>query len=200
MSKAKELYESGLSLAEVAHKLHMSPSGIRYLLAKESVIIRSRSDGVRIKHHKKLNSFSCRLPEIIPPNLYTLYIAGLSLYWGEGSKSGNTVAIANSDPLLITAFLSFLRDICHVDEKRLRILIHYHSDQKEEELITFWSRVTKIKRAQFYVGTVHQRNFKESTKRLKFGTISLRYADSLLLKDILQRIEKLGNELKIKPE
>ena len=85
----------------------------------------------------------------------------------------------------------FLRKICNVDESRLRILIHYHADQNEENLILFWSRLTKIDRSQFYVSTLHKGSLRGSTKRLKFGTISLRYSDSLLLQDILKSIDKI---------
>ena len=76
-------------------------------------------------------------------------------------------------------------------EKRLHILIHYHHGQNEKDLLVFWSNLTKIDQKQFYASTVHTKSKKDSTKRLKFGTISLRYADSLLLKDILEGINRI---------
>jgi hypothetical protein len=189
--KIKQLYLSGLSISEVAREMGRSPSGVKYILSKDRVRMRSRSDAVRMKHHKRLNSYSCSFPKKIPKELIKLYMVGLALYWGEGSKSGNTIAITNSDPLLILTFLTFLRKICNVDEKRLHLLIHYHSDQKEKSLVTFWSNFTKINKSQFYVSTLHKEKIKQSTKRLKFGTISLRYADSLLFKEILERIDTI---------
>lgn len=189
--KIKELYISGMSISEVAKKVKRSPSGVKYILVKECVKIRTRSNAVRIKHHRRLNSYSCVIPEKISRELINLYNVGLALYWGEGSKTGNTVALANSDPALIFTFLNFLRKVCKVDEKRLHILIHYYSDQNEQDLIKFWSDLTKIRKSQFYYGTVHKKTIKDSTKRLKFGTISLRYADSVLLRDILERIERI---------
>ncbi len=187
----KKLYRSGYSLSEIAQKMGTSSSGVKYILTKGGVKLRSRSDAIRIKHHKRLDSYSCTLPKKVPVSLKKLYVTGLALYWGEGSKTGNTVAIANSDPFLILTFLNFLRKVCHVDEKRLHILIHYHNDQNERDLVTFWSNLTKIDKKQFYVSTVHNKFKKDSTKRLKFGTISLRYADSLLHKDILEGINRI---------
>lgn len=187
----KKLYLSGLSISDVAKKVGRSPTGVRYILSKEFVKVRSISDGVRIKHHKRLNSYTSVVLEKIPKELEKLYYIGLALYWGEGSKSGNTVAITNSDPYLIRVFLDFLRKICKVDEKRLHLLIHYHSDQNERELINYWSKFTKINKDQFYTSTLHNGKSEGSTNRLKFGTISLRYADSILLKDILDRINKV---------
>lgn len=189
--KIKKLYTSGHSISEVAKIMDKSSSGVKYILSKEKVEIRERSDAVRIKHHRRLKSYTSFLPEKIPKHLNDLYLLGLALYWGEGAKSGNTVAITNSDPSLILTFLDFLNRICKVDHKRLHILIHHHEDQKEEELIKYWSKLTKIDRSQFYKSTLHRKISKGSTKSLEFGTISLRYADSLLLRDILTGIEKL---------
>jgi hypothetical protein len=189
--KIKALYSANFSIAEVAEELNMSPSGIRYHLVKNGVNIRKRSDAVRVKHNKKLNSHSSHIPKNIPINLQKIYFIGLSLYWGEGSKTGNTVAITNSDPSLILSFLVFLRKICLIDEKRLHILIHYHENQNEDSLIRHWSEICKIPKAQFYKSSLHKKSSKKSTNYLKFGTISLRYADTVLFNELLIRIEQL---------
>lgn len=188
--KIKELYLSGCSVQEISDRLKMSPSGIRYVLIKSDTKMRSRSEAVRMKHHKRLRSYGSTLPKNIPEELQSLYVAGLALYWGEGSKTSNTVAIANSDPDLVLVFLSFLRKLCHVDEKRLRVLLHYHEGQNEKDLLVFWSKITKIRKSQFYASTVHRKS-EGSTKRLEFGTVSLRYSDSFLLAEILNRIQVL---------
>ena len=51
------------------------------------------------------------------------------------------------------------------------------------------SKITKIRESQFYKTIIHKKTSKHSTNRFKFGTISLRYAGSVLLKEILLRIE-----------
>ena len=191
IQKIKDLYAAGSSIAEVAKRLDLSSSGVKYHLDKENVSIRNRSDAVRIKHHKRLNSFSVSIPKKIPKSLSNLTLIALALYWGEGSKTGNTVAIANSDPHIILTFLSFLKKVCKIDETRLHILIHHHPDQDEGELISYWSTLTGIKPSHFYKSTLHSSGKKNSTRNIKFGTISLRYADSILLKEILERIEMM---------
>lgn len=188
--KVKALYLCGNSVSEIADMIKMSQSGVRYILMKGGTNMRSRSEAVRIKHHKRLDSYRCTIPKKIPKDLQQLYIVGLALYWGEGSKTGNTVAIANSDPDLILTFLSFLRKICGVDERRIHVLIHYHAEHNEEKLITFWSKIMKIRKAQFYKGVLHK-NKGGSTKQLQFGTISLRYSDSLLLLEILEKLDQI---------
>ena len=187
----KKYYIYGFSISEVAKKVEMSPSGVKYILKRDSVTIRLRSDAVRLKHNTRLKSYSSFISKKIPKNLQNLYLISLALYWGEGSKTGNTIAITNSDPDIILIFLKFLRKICKVDEKRIHILIHYHSDQNENKLVSYWSSITKVSKSNFYKSTIHTKNKKQSTKRLKFGTISLRYSDSLLFKEILARIDEL---------
>lgn len=191
--KIKALYLSGSSISEVAYSMNLSSSGIAYHLKKMNVKMRERSGAVLLKHHKRLDSFSSNIPKKISAKFRNLYLVSLALYWGEGSKTGNTIAITNSDPDIILLFLGFLRKICQIDEKRLRILIHYHPDQNECQLVTYWSNLTKISESQFYKSTLHRGNNKKSTNRLKFGTISLRYSDSLLHKELLSRIEELKN-------
>lgn len=187
----KKLYTSGFSIAEISLKTSFSKSGIQYILKKEKVIMRTRSDAVRLQHHTRLSSYTSYFPDTIPQNLECLYFVGLSLYWGEGSKTGNTIVITNSDPDIILIFVTFLRKICHIDEKRLHLLIQCHSEQNQADLIRFWSLLTNVPTSQFYKCTVKKSSSKESTKRLEFGTISLRYADSLLFKELLVRVYSL---------
>ncbi len=195
---AKNLYLSGLSIAGVAKRMKLSSSGVVYKLKKEKVILRNRSEAVRLLYNQSSGSYSTLLPKDIPKDLQTLYYVNLALYWGEGSKTGTTVALTNSDPDLVASFLIFLRRVCQIDEKRLHAVIHCHEDHNQEELLLFWSKVTKIPKNQFYKSTLHTSHKKRSsTKRLKFGTISLRYSDSLLLGNLLARIELLKESMKM---
>lgn len=153
--------------------------------------MRTRSDAVRLRHNTRLASHTSYFPDSIQKDLEHLYLVGLSLYWGEGSKTGNTIVITNSDPDIILIFVTFLRKVCHVDDTRLHPLIQHHSDQNQDDLVRFWSLLMNIPSSQFYKCTVKKSSSKESTKRLEFGTISLRYADSLLFKELLARVYSL---------
>ena len=41
------------------------------------------------------------------------------LYWGEGNKTGSSVKFTNSDPALVTSFLSLFRKGFHIKEEKL---------------------------------------------------------------------------------
>lgn len=117
---------------------------------------------------------------------------GLGLYAGEGSKTGNSVGLNNSNPKIISAFLKFLRVIFHVNENRLRANLQIKDCQREEKLVSYWSRVTKIPKRQFRKTIITKANPYKNNKRY-MGTCSVRYSDQTLLKRILDLIGEIGD-------
>tara|TARA_Y100000034_G_scaffold134574_1_gene203380 strand:+ start:3907 stop:4599 length:693 start_codon:yes stop_codon:yes gene_type:complete len=70
-----------------------------------------------------------------------LHVAGCFLYWGEGSKSRNTVSMANTDPCLLKLFVRFLRESLSTDDCDIKIdIIAYSSNgYSANDLIDFWT-------------------------------------------------------------
>src|SRR3989338_6997162 len=62
-----------------------------------------------------------------------LKVAGSMLYWAEGTLKRQTVDFANSNPDMIRIFLRFMRDICGINESRLRIYLYAYSHHTIEE-------------------------------------------------------------------
>ena len=111
-----------------------------------------------------------------------LWMAGIMLYWAEGAKRGDkyVLDLANSDPLMIRIYLRFLREICGIQEKRLRVYLYCFANQNVTDLISFWSRTTHIPSRQFTKPYI-QKNFREEKKgRMAFGLVHIRYADKKL--------------------
>ena len=71
-----------------------------------------------------------------------LTIAALCLFWGEGSKTGSRFTFINSDPGMIKIMKSFLTDILHVEENRIRatIQINHIHQPRIKEITSFWSK------------------------------------------------------------
>lgn len=64
------------------------------------------------------------------------------LYIAEGYKrSRNTVAIANSDPKVITMSTTWIRSL---SGREPIIQVQYHRDQNPDELVAFWSTTTGL--------------------------------------------------------
>lgn len=66
-----------------------------------------------------------------------LHIAGCMLYWGEGTKQENRLALTNSDPDMMKFYIRFLRDGLHVRDEEMTLHIHCYLgngiDQEEIE-------------------------------------------------------------------
>lgn len=78
-----------------------------------------------------------------------LFIAGIALYAGEGFKTGSAVGMANSDPRIIVAFLTWLRTFFDIDERRLRLRLYLHDGLDLERANLFWHELTGIPLTQF---------------------------------------------------
>jgi hypothetical protein len=74
----------------------------------------------------------------------------IGIYWGEGNKKNKTsVRVGNTDPRLITIFTKFLREICNVQELKIRFGLQLFTDVNEQEAVDFWQSELGIKRNQF---------------------------------------------------
>ena len=78
-----------------------------------------------------------------------LFVAGIALYAGEGSKGRGSVQFPNSDPRIIVVFLAWLRRFFDVDESRLRVWLYLHENLDLSMAIEYWSTLAGIPPSQF---------------------------------------------------
>lgn len=174
-----------LSEKQIATMLSISPNRVRRILDAEHVTRRGISEAVTNAYITRFGKKEYELLTDLDANAELLKMAGVMLYWGEGSKRGNTVAFTNSDPIMVATFLHFLRAICGIDEARLRATVHYYPDQDVNMLARRWSRLTKIPSGQFYKPFLHIGKRGTYGSRSSMGTISIQYSDKRLLRLII---------------
>lgn len=126
-------------------------------------------------------------------SLRDLRIIGLCLYWGEGGKTNQGSArISNSDPAVIKVMMRFFREICAVEEKKFRGLVHIHSHLNAKQAEQYWSQVSDIPREQFYKTyakpSIASKNKKDS---LPYGTFDIYVCNTKLFLQIIAQIEKI---------
>lgn len=180
----------GLSAKQISEKLFVPESTIRHRLNRMNVKKRSISEAITNLYITKFNKQPFRLKKCTAERDKILRVAGAMLYWGEGTKGGNSVKFANSDPEMIKTFLSFLRNICGIYEPRLKALVHMYPDHDEQYLINFWSAITKIPKSNFYRSYIHEGKKGTYKNKSFYGTIAINYSDKKLLKAILSFIEE----------
>lgn len=80
-----------------------------------------------------------------------ILIAGLALYWGEGSKKDRKVQFCNSDPQMIKFLLVWLKRSFAIDLHEVRCWVGVNEIHREREQVIkeFWSKMVGIPLSQF---------------------------------------------------
>lgn len=185
----KYYYQDKLCMRQIAENFQVSIDAVTYFMRKHHLKRRDFSTINRLRFDNKPLSFMVNQEK--SNSLEEIKIIGAMLYWCEGYKSDKAGGIdfANSDPMMISAFLKFLREVYTINEKRLRVLIYCHSNQDQNKLIKYWSNLTNIPTEQFtkpYVRQDQNKNF----RIMEWGLVHIRYCD----KKLLLEVKKLIND------
>ncbi|MEK7634922.1 MAG: hypothetical protein AAB446_00600 [Patescibacteria group bacterium] len=223
--KAKSLRLQGKSYTEIMSVLNLKSKGtVSYwlkdiILTKEATkllkknselayrrgLYKANKDRQKKTKLENLESFSLGQSKIHHINSYDLTILGATLYWGEGTKaepkttSYRMLAFTNSDPLMISIFMKFLREIVFVPENKICGGIHIYPSINRNAAKKFWSKVTKISKEKFYI--VEQISGASKGKRpinsLPFGTAVIKVYGRkyfYIIKGMIDKITKIVKE------
>ena len=202
VSSIKKLYyQKKLSAFEIGKRINRNESTVYKFMKRNSLPRRTSREANEIKFNKK------PLTYFVKQNLSLeeekLKIAGIMLYWAEGAKISLTTAgsklvdFANSDPKMVELFLKFLREICGVDEKRLRIYLYCYANQDISKLKRYWHKITKIPFSQFTKPYVRQDFDPKKSGKMKYGLVHVRYSDKKLLLQIEKWVKQYLEEYNI---
>jgi len=111
---------------------------------------------------------------LLPLTEKELFIAGVFLYWGEGSKQRGTVAISNTDPRVIKFALHWLTKVLGVQKEKVYVRLHLYKDMDRNAEESFWSDTLNIPKCQFKASYVKKTNREGITyKSFGHGTCNL---------------------------
>jgi len=184
----KLYYEDRLSCKEIGDRLDVNQWAVLSLMRRKNLPRRSFQEANAVKFEKKPLSY------VIKKNLSSterkLKIAGLMLYWAEG-QTESFIDLANSDTAMIKIFLKFLREICGVNEKKLRVYLYCYANQDVNLLMDYWCRVTKIPTTQFQKPYIRYDFDDEKKGKMKYGLVHIRYHDKKLFNQINNWIQEV---------
>lgn len=187
-AKALSLREKGWSYNLISEQLGVPKSTLSYWLraipyTPSQLVLKRIRDGskksVDYKRNNKKQSLELAsrlaIEDVGKLNTRDLFILGLGIYIGEGSKSNETVRIVNSDPWVIKTGVKWLTQVCKVPIENLVISIHGYPDTDLAEATRFWAEVTGIPPHQFMKPQIDARLGKSTIKkgRSPFGTAHL---------------------------
>jgi hypothetical protein len=196
--KAFRLRSSGHSFHEISLSLTV-PKGTIYTWTKNLQLddnarmrinsrkVLGRQNATKTRLKKAVNQQYSRQKQaeeginaiITSPSAYKIITA--CLYWAEGSKNQNSLIFTNSDPSMISLFLTTLRNCFLIDESKFRVIVHLHQYHNQQETIDFWTKITKIPQHQFYKPYLKPHTSKRKHKDYH-GCCSVRYYDANLAK------------------
>lgn len=162
----------------------------RKVLSIEKIIATKRLK--RDKHRQDI--YNQEKQSLLPLTKKEMYIAGLMLYWGEGTKNwGSTVSLNNTDPRVVRFYYYWLRYSLNVPKNRIKVSLHLYKDMDVNKIINYWSKELDIPRSQFIKPYI--KNSISSSidhKGYKFGTCGLYVYDVSIKTKIMSAISSLS--------
>lgn len=167
----------GVTKSTLSHWLREVP----YIPNKEvqKRIQRGPAKSGMLSHQKRMRRIS-EIKESSASELGTLtardiWMLGLGVYIGEGSKLYEYTRIINANPDVIRIAVRWLREVCGVKTENLSLAIHLYPDVSEKSALSYWSKVSGIPLSQFGKTQTDIRTNKSGKKQrmLPYGTAHL---------------------------
>jgi len=103
-----------------------------------------------------------------------LFMFGIGLYLGEGSKTANVVRVVNSEVSVIRLAIAWFKSL-GVSRNQFGITLHLYPDSDVKKCLQFWSETTTIPLDQFAKPQIDRRKNKKvnNAGKLPYGTAHL---------------------------
>ncbi|MBI2041939.1 MAG: helix-turn-helix domain-containing protein [Candidatus Nealsonbacteria bacterium] len=216
--KSLALRKQGMSYSQIKKILKVSKSTLslwlrKYPLSKQRIrelrdwneqrIERCR-ETKRSKKEERLKSYYREQRKIIfPINKRELYLAGLFLYWGEGSKYKIAeLSVSNSDPSVIRFFIRWLVVALKIPKIKMKIQLQLYNDMNIDKELQFWSKIIEIPISQFNKPYIKKTSINRINHKGGFGhgTCQARIGDARLSEKILMAIKTISDQYnKLRP-
>jgi hypothetical protein len=185
---AINLRRKGFSYSFIQEKIPVSKStlsswlaGIEYVPNSKvlSRIGKARAASGAAKSFLKSNTIKEAMNEarrdIVTFTRRDLFMLGLGVYIGEGTKSHGIIRVINSDPKIVKLAIRWFREVCYVPLENFKVRLHVYPDVNSRDALKYWSKETRIPIGQFYPQSVDRRLNKTMARRgkLPYGTAHL---------------------------
>lgn len=177
--QALKLRQEGYSYTYIQAKTKLSKSTLSYLLKDvpyqpnaftQKTIGNARAKSGASKANTKLKSIvearKKAVTDISTLSKRDLFMLGIGLYIGEGSKTQSIIRVVNSDVRVINLFIKWLTSFDY-PKKNLSIRLHLYPDSNVAEAESYWALKTSLHPSQFQKACIDRRSQKN---RKRSGT------------------------------
>jgi len=194
VEKARRLKKKGLSAKNIEKLLGIGDTTIlRWCRDIPSdnpthLFYQQRQEKIKNKESRTISNFK------LTSNIAKIFAS--LLYWCEGHRypSSNFVGFANSDPLIVRTFLELFRKGFQPKEDKLRVHLQLHTTHDKKKMTTFWSKLLKIPKTQFYKPTITPPTGRMKRYNYK-GTCTIRYYDVSFVFKMMGIYEELARKI-----
>ncbi|GAA3721519.1 hypothetical protein [Streptomyces tremellae] len=179
--QARALHSQGLTYDRIQQRLGCSKSSISLWVRDlprpprrdpgEQGLLTARKRWDRelpIRDEKRQRTREAALAEIGTMTDRELFMAGVALYWAEGSKDTayarrERAVFINSDPGVITVHLAWL-DLLGIERDLLRFRLPMHETADVPGAECYWAELTRMDRSQFQRATLNEPRSRSTTR------------------------------------
>lgn len=181
-SKLRKMYfNKRMTLDEIGKVYNISHTTLARKMDAYGLKRRNRSEAAYVFYNEtecfRINRHSNKLLKNIGPILY--WCEGTN-YNNKGKRNG-TLAFTNTNIDMLKIWIKFLRNICNLNEEKIRVRVYVHKNQNGQRLKRYWSKTLEIPIRNFE--NVSFTN-KDSTKPEYKGTIKIKVHNIKLLDTI----------------
>jgi len=207
--KVLTLRKKGMSYSQIKEELKISKSTLSvwlrdYPLSKERIRelrdcnqqrIERYRETMRKKRKLRLDNFYLQEKnKIFPLSKKELYLSGLFLYWGEGSKNAESrISVSNTDPIVIKFFIFWLKNYWKVPKDKFKVSLHLYADMNIAKEIGFWSKELNIPEKQFIKPYIKENSVKRINHKGRFnhGTCNIFLGDARLSERVFMGLKAI---------
>ncbi len=174
----KEVNVSKSSLSKWLEDFPLSSSQIESLQENRSERIEKYRDTMRSKRESSQFLFLSGVQEEFGSlSRREILLAGLFLYWGEGTKTSScTIALTNTDPEAMKFFVRWL-NLLGIKNEQMTVVLHLYNDMDVDKETEFWSTSLNITTARFRKPHIKKSRLCDITYKsgFKHGTYNVIY-------------------------
>ena len=196
--RARELRAQSWTLKEIADALGVSKSSVSVWVRDVEFVAKPRNRGhsghrphpLRVRKLEEIERCRAEADELFS------WLTGrerdlfaLGLYAGEGEKTDGRVSMANTNPVYLRVFVTWLRELFAIDTSRLRVRLYLHDGLDLEAANEFWSEVLDIPTTQFHMP--YRASPDATRRRAKHprGCATVSYSCAFTHRRVMARIE-----------
>ena len=187
--KAIELRKAGYSYSFILTKVPVSKStlsywfsGIPFIPNKETILkignarAASAQTKTAIKNKSIEEAGKLAKQDVGILSRRDVFMLGIGLYLGEGTKTHGNVRIVNANPKIIKFAIRWFKETLKLGDANFKIRIHLYPDNNIDECLSFWSKTVKLPMSQFEKVHIDIRKDKKIKKlgKLPYGTAHLK--------------------------